>query len=62
MKRLRFLARLNQTAPDGSVVICLGLRVGWWPCLGGPFIQLGVWKWRLELWYGKETYKELANG
>lgn len=36
----------------------IGLRIGYWPCLGGPFVVLYVGSHQLEAWYGLPTYRK----
>ncbi len=33
-------------------VISVGIRLGYWPCVGGPFAQLNVGRHYLSIWYG----------
>lgn len=35
----------------------LGARVGYWPCLGGPFVQVAVGSFRFDAWYGRPSYR-----
>ncbi len=47
--RLRALWIANS---DG--VRAYGGRVGYWPCVGGPFVQITVGKKHLSIWVGGE--------
>ena len=42
---------------SGFQVIYFGARIGWYPCLKGPFIQLAFFKKRFEVWYGLPSYQ-----
>lgn len=61
MRRLRFAVRsaTSKQAPDGTTltVQAYGLRVGYWPCLQAPFIELAFHKKRYEVWYGLRSYQ-----
>jgi hypothetical protein len=56
-RRARYMIRCFQKSSDGRQMIALGVRFGYWPCLRAPFIQIAIWKWRCEFWYGFESYK-----
>lgn len=43
-------------------VFAIGLRVGYWPCLGAPFLQVGIGYRTIELWYGLPSYKRHGYG
>jgi hypothetical protein len=42
--------------PDGANQLALGLRVGYWPCLRGPYVQVVFACWRFEAWFGLPGY------
>lgn len=50
MKALRFLCKKKK-------YVAFGVRLGYWPCLQAPFLQVNFWTWRAEVWYGYESYK-----
>ena len=59
--RLRWHVRdgHTMTASDGSVirVRSFGVRVGYWPCLRGPYLELSVNTRRLDIWFGLASYR-----
>ena len=52
MRRLRRLLRRSATSPEGRHSLSLGVRVGYWPCLRGPFVTFSFWSWHLDVWWG----------
>lgn len=56
-RKFRFEIRNSkQGAPGFS--LGYGVRVGYWPCLKAPYIQVAWHRWRLELWYGLPSYQD----
>lgn len=51
-KRFHFQTRRFPKSEEGKQMLTLGIRIGYWPCLKAPFIQVAVWAWRIEFWYG----------
>lgn len=45
-------AKRNKTSPSGSVAVGFGVRVGFWPCLKAPFLQVEVFRWHVSVWHG----------
>jgi hypothetical protein len=35
----------------------LGFKLGYWPCLSAPFVQLVVLRWRIDFWIGRPSYR-----
>ena len=58
MNQLRFTCRRLKASPEGNPGFSIGLRLGYWPCLKAPYIQLSFLLWRLSLWFGLESYKK----
>lgn len=57
--RFRALIRRNRFNPaNGRHAVSVGIRIGWWPCLHGPFVSLDVITHRVDLWFGLPSYKE----
>jgi hypothetical protein len=56
--KFRWAHRLSKTSPDGRHVIWYGPRVGYWPCLEAPVLQISLGKHIFEFWYGLPSYKE----
>lgn len=56
VKRLRIQVAPTARSSSGRHAYALGLRVGYWPCLGGPFIQMAIATKRLDLWFGRPSY------
>jgi hypothetical protein len=52
VKGFHFLQRLTNTSAEGRHAFALGFRFGYWPCLGGPFVQLALGKHIVSIWYG----------
>lgn len=61
-KRLRVQHRRSRVSATGKHAFSIGLRLGYWPCLGGPFVALDLGTHRLEAWYGRESYRKEAIG
>jgi hypothetical protein len=55
-RRLRWGIRKGAKGETGYA-LGYGVRIGYWPCLRGPYVQLAFHCWRLELWYGLPSYK-----
>lgn len=55
-KRLWIQWNRNKQSPKGKTAWGFGLRVGYWPCLGAPYLQLAVALWRLDLYWGRRGY------
>ena len=49
--------RPSAKRPDGVRAFRLGATSGWWPCLGGPFVQLYVGFWVHDFWFGTPSYQ-----
>jgi hypothetical protein len=59
-RRLRWSARdgTTKTTAEGiRRVRAFGVRVGYWPCLQAPFVEVAFNTRRYELWYGLPSYK-----
>ena len=56
-KALRAMLR-NSTRGVAGYAIGYGLKLGYWPCLRAPFIQISFNRWVFEVWYGLPSYKE----
>lgn len=52
MNKLRCMIYHNRRSPEGQPTLAFGLRVGYWPCLKGPFIALAAGPVSLDVWYG----------
>lgn len=62
MRRFRHLVRRSNTEPStGRHAKSLGLRASYWPCLRGPFITFDIGSYRLDLWFGLPSYKEVSG-
>jgi hypothetical protein len=51
------MRRRTNKSPAGASVLMLGMRIGYWPCLKAPFVQLTFWCWLFDIWYGEKSYK-----
>jgi hypothetical protein len=59
--RIHLMIRPSKHGEAGSA-LNYGLRVGYWPCLRAPFIQIAFHKWLVELWFGYPSYKQRIRG
>lgn len=50
--RPRFQLSKTRQSPEGDLAFEVGLKVGYWPCLKGPFISLALGYRRIDLWFG----------
>jgi len=55
-KRLHLELNKTRPSPNGSLAFELGAKVGWWPCLHGPFISIQLGFRRIDFWYGTPRY------
>lgn len=56
MRRFRYCCRASRKRSDGVHSFRIGATAGWWPCLGGPFVQFYVGFWVHDFWYGTPSY------
>ena len=40
----------NKQSPEGIYAKAFGARVGYWPCVRSPFVQVSFWIWRVSVW------------
>ncbi len=57
MRRLRGGWSPNTKSPAGRPSWGFGLRVGYWPCLRGPYLQIALGTRRLDVWHGLPSYR-----
>jgi hypothetical protein len=55
MRKLRLLNAPFARSSEGRRSFGIGLRFGYWPCVNGPFIQVGYGFGRVSVWYGTES-------
>ena len=56
---LNLLRRESATAPGTHRhAVSLGLRVGWWPCHGGPFVSAELGTRRYDAWWGTASTED----
>lgn len=53
--------RPTRRSADGEPVIGFGVRVGYYPCLRGPFIQFSVWRWAVDFWHGYASARQAGD-
>lgn len=46
------MVRVNKESATGRPTWALGGRVGYWPCVQGPFLQLTAGRKHLSVWWG----------
>ena len=51
-RRWRYQIRHTARNDEGKSVIGFGLRVGYWPCLRAPFLQISMGVYNLDIWWG----------
>jgi hypothetical protein len=49
-------------SPGGWPVFSFGFRVGIWPCLRAPFLQLSLGLWHVDAWIGYPSLKQVEGG
>ena len=54
--RPRYSFSTTRPSPEGKLAFEVGVKVGYWPCLKGPFVSLCVGRRRLDLWIGLPSY------
>ena len=64
-RRLRWSARpgTEKRGEDGRVlaVRAFGVKLGYWPCLKAPFVEVAFGRRRYDLWYGLPSYKQYRS-
>jgi hypothetical protein len=55
MKSLHALRAPYAKSPKGERSFGIGFRFGWWPCVGGPYVQVGYGFGRVSVWWGTES-------
>lgn len=56
-RRLHLTYRKFRASPEGTPGFAIGVRVGYWPCMKAPFLQLSVGFGRVEIFHGQDGYK-----
>lgn len=62
MRRLRANVRRQRRREDGAHTIALGVRAGYWPCLGAPFFRVDLGPCIFEVWFGRPSYLPWESG
>jgi hypothetical protein len=58
-KNTRFRAMVRKSRRgEAGYALGYGLRIGYWPCLHAPYVQIVVHHWRLEIWDGLPSYRD----
>jgi hypothetical protein len=55
-RRLHGMIRVGKRNAEGRHALGYGLRLGYWPCLKAPYVQIAFHRWRLEVWFGLPSY------
>lgn len=50
------MAKLRYLIKDLEYV-SFGFRIGYWPCLKAPYLQIVFAGWRCDFWYGLPSYR-----
>ena len=37
-----------------------GIRIGYWPCRKGPYLQCTFLFWHLEVWHGYPSWQQVV--
>jgi hypothetical protein len=56
MHRFHAAVRVGKRNAEGHYALAYGLRLGYWPCLKAPYIQVAFHRWRIEVWLGLPSY------
>jgi hypothetical protein len=48
----RLKVRHHKRSYEGRSAMSLGARIGYWPCLKAPFVQLSLIFWVIDIWHG----------
>lgn len=43
-----------RTKVERRIVASIGVRMGYWPCVRGPFVQVNIGRYYRSWWYGLE--------
>lgn len=63
MRRLsRLRIRRHRRSYEGRSAWSLGARIGCWPCLKAPFVQISALFWVIEIWHGYADKEMFAKG
>jgi hypothetical protein len=57
----RAAIRAGKRNAAGKYALGYGLRVGYWPCLEAPYVQVAFHRWRIEAWFGLPSYSTAAS-
>lgn len=49
---LHFEIHRNKQSPTRRYAWAFGMRLGYWPCVRGPFVQLSFAIWVMSFWIG----------
>lgn len=60
-RKFRWVCRPLSRSPDNRPMFALGARIGYWPCLFAPFIQVTFWRWHFEAWHGLPSKEQIAR-
>jgi len=58
---LRWMARRNKRSADAESAIGFGFRIGYWPCLRAPYVQVSFLFWHAELWHGYPSKEQIQR-
>lgn len=56
--RPRLCLYFNRRSQEGTVAWEFGPRIGWWPCLKGPFACCGIGPVTIGIWIGLPSYRK----
>jgi hypothetical protein len=55
-RKFRWAIRTGKRGVEGYAT-AYGLRIGYWPCLRAPYLQIAFHRWRIEVWHGLPSYR-----
>lgn len=56
MRKLRAQIHHNKRDLGGVPSVGFGSRVGYWPCLRAPYVQIAFLFWRVDIWHGLASH------
>lgn len=57
IKRLRYDVGRSRMSPKGQHAQSIGIAVGYWPCVGGPYVRVQLGSYTFDVWYGTAGFR-----
>jgi hypothetical protein len=58
----RWHIRPTKKRNDGRFVFALGARIGYWPCVEAPFVEIALGRCMFALWHGLASLEQVEAG